>query len=197
MAVGISGTDAGVIVAEQADPELGRVGRITKINPALIHDLIDADYIPVIATVAIGEDGGCYNVNADVAAGYIASAIGAHKIIFLSDIDGLYLDYPNPESLISRMTMEEAKEIIAADKNSGGMIPKLESCVRALEAGVPRAHIINGTVPNALLLETLTNKGIGTMIVSGESKAAADMAPIGNFAAKLIENSSLETNGAE
>lgn len=192
MAVGISGTDAGVIVAEQADPELGRVGRITRINPDLIHDLIAADYIPVIATVAIGEDGGSYNVNADLAAGYIASAIGAHKIIFLSDIDGLYLDYPDPSTLISRMTMEEAKGIIAADKNSGGMIPKLESCVRALESGVSRAHIVNGTVPNALLLETLTNKGIGTMIVNPDNPNVQDAAPIGKFAAKLIENASAD-----
>lgn len=192
MAVGISGTDAGVIVAEQADPELGRVGRITRINPDLIHDLIAADYIPVIATVAIGEDGGSYNVNADLAAGHIASAIGAHKIIFLSDIDGLYLDYPDPSTLISRMTMEEAKGIIAADKNSGGMIPKLESCVRALESGVSRAHIVNGTVPNALLLETLTNKGIGTMIVNPDNPNVQDAAPIGKFAAKLIENASAD-----
>lgn len=188
MAVGISGADAGVIIADQADPELGRVGRITRINPDLIQDLIAADYIPVVATVAMGEDGGFYNVNADLAAGHIASAIGAHKIIFLSDVNGLYLDYPDPSSLISRMTVDEAKEIIAADCNSGGMIPKLESCVRALEEGVSRAHIINGTIPNALLLETLTNKGIGTMIVNPDNHALQDAAPLGSFAAKLIEN---------
>ena len=99
MGVGVSGTDAGIIVAEQADPRLGRVGKITRINTPLIEDLVADDYIPIIASIAIGEDGGCYNVNADVAAGYIAAAIGAHKIIFLTDVDGLYENYPDPDSL--------------------------------------------------------------------------------------------------
>ncbi len=191
MAVGISGADAGVIVARQLSEDLGRVGEITRINPALVEDLVAADYIPVIASIAIGEQEGCYNVNADVAAGYIAAAIGAHKIIFLSDIDGLYLDYPNPDTLVSSMTASEAQQIIDADAHSGGMIPKLESCVRALDAGVSRAHIVNGTIPHALLLETLTNKGIGTMITSDTPAQGTQAAPLGNFAAKLIENSSL------
>ena len=186
MAVGISGTDAGVIVAEQADPRLGRVGAITRINNLLIEDLVAADYIPVIATIAIGEDGGCYNVNADVAAGHIAAAIGAHKVFFLTDVDGLYEDYPNRDTLISAMSLEEARQMVEDGAISTGMIPKLRSCVYAMDAGVKKGHIINGTTPHALLLEILTDKGIGTMVTGeGDPEAAA---PLGNFAAKLIEN---------
>ncbi len=190
MAVGISGTDAGVIVAEQADPRLGRVGTITRINNALIEDLVAADYIPVIATVAIGEDGGSYNINADVAAGHVAAAIGAHKVIFLTDVDGLYENYPDQDTLISRMDVEEARAMIKEGAISTGMIPKLRSCVYALDAGVKRAHIINGTQPHALLLELLTDQGVGTM-VTRPSEDIPSSAPITNFAAKLIENRDL------
>ncbi len=190
MAVGISGADAGVIVAEQADPRLGRVGTITRINNALIEDLVSADYIPVIATVAIGEDGGSYNINADVAAGHVAAAIGAHKVIFLTDVDGLYENYPDQDTLISRMDVEEARAMIKEGAISTGMIPKLRSCVYALDAGVKRAHIINGTQPHALLLELLTDQGVGTM-VTRPSEDVPSSAPITNFAAKLIENRDL------
>ena len=188
MAVGISGKDAGVIVAEQADPRLGRVGAITRINNLLIEDLVAADYIPVIATIAIGEDGGCYNVNADVAAGHIAAAIGAHKVFFLTDVDGLYEDYPDPASLIAEMSLGEAEAMIRGDKLASGMIPKLTSCVRALESGVNGAHIINGKVPHALLLEMLTDSGMGTMVTGLASSQCLNLSPVGKFAAKLIEN---------
>lgn len=188
MAVGISGADAGIIKAEQADPRLGRVGRITNIDTSLLEDLVASDYIPVVATVAMGEDGGCYNINADVAAGYIAAAIGAHKVVFLTDVDGLYEDYPNRESLISRMTLDEARAMVEEGAISTGMIPKLSSCVRALEAGVRRAHIVNGTIDNALLLELLTDKGIGTMVVGVDDVESFVAQPIGNFASKLAEN---------
>lgn len=143
------------------DPRLGRVGKITRINTPLIEDLVADDYIPIIASIAIGEDGGCYNVNADVAAGYIAAAIGAHKIIFLTDVDGLYENYPDPDSLIAEMSLGEAEAMVRGDKLASGMIPKLASCVRALDSGVSAAHIINGTVPHALLLEMLTDSGHG------------------------------------
>ncbi len=188
MGVGVSGTDAGIIVAEQADERLGRVGKITRINTALIEDLIAEDYIPIIASIAIGEDGGCYNVNADIAAGHIAAAIGAHKIIFLTDVDGLYENYPDPASLIAEMTLGEAEAMIRGDKLTSGMIPKLGSCVRALDAGVSGAHIINGTVPHALLLEMLTDSGMGTMVTGLESAQFLNLSPVGKFAAKLIEN---------
>lgn len=188
MAVGISGADAGIIVAEQADPKLGRVGRITRINTSLLEDLIAADYIPVVATIGMGEDGGCYNINADVAAGHIAAAIGAHKVVFLTDVDGLFEDYPNRDTLISRMTVDEAKRMVEEKSISTGMIPKLGSCVHALEAGVGRAHIINGTIDNALLLELLTDKGIGTMVTGRDDVESFIAQPLGNFAAKLAEN---------
>ena len=188
MGVGVSGTDAGIIVAEQARPELGRVGKITRINTQLIEDLVADDYIPIIASIAIGEDGGCYNVNADVAAGYIAAAIGAHKIIFLTDVDGLYENYPDPDSLIAEMTLGEAEAMVRGDKLSSGMIPKLSSCVRALDSGVSAAHIINGTVPHALLLELLTDSGMGTMVGGLASAQFLNVSPVSKFAAKLIEN---------
>ena len=188
MGVGVSGTDAGIIVAEQASERLGRVGKITRINTPLIEDLVADDYIPVIASIAIGEDGGCYNVNADIAAGYIAAAIGAHKIIFLTDVDGLYENYPDPASLIAEMSLGEAEAMIRGDKLASGMIPKLTSCVRALESGVAGAHIINGKVPHALLLEMLTDSGMGTMVTGLASSQCLNLSPVGKFAAKLIEN---------
>lgn len=188
VAVGMSGTDAGTIIARQADERLGRVGEIVRINSSLVEDLVAADYIPVIATVGMGEDGGCYNVNADVAAGRIAAAIGAHKVIFLTDVDGLYASYPDPATLVSAITLAEVEEMIATESVSTGMIPKLESCAFALEAGVMRAHIVNGTTPHGLLLETLTDKGIGTMITRPALPDSFSPTPLGDFAAKLAEN---------
>ena len=187
-AVGVSGADAGVIMARQLDPDLGRVGRITRINRALLTDLVNSDYIPVVATVALGEDGGFYNVNADVAAGRIASAIGAHKIVFLTDVDGLYLDFSDKDSLVSNMTLAETKQLLEEGKVSKGMIPKLKACVQALEDGVFRTHIINGTTPHALLLELLTSAGVGTTMHSTEEACRYDAHPLGNFASKLVEN---------
>ncbi len=189
MAVGVSGTDAGVIVATQADDKLGRVGRITRINNTLIEDLVADDYIPVIASVAIGEDEGCYNVNADIAAGHIAAAIGAHKVIFLTDVDGFFEDYPDRDTLVSSLTVEEAKTLLETDSVSEGMIPKFKACITALDAGVRRAHIVNGTTPHGLLLELLTDKGIGTMVTGSKSTRVSASTPLGNFATKLSENS--------
>ena len=188
MGVGVSGTDAGIIVAEQADPRLGRVGKITRINTPLIEDLVADDYIPIIASIAIGEDGGCYNVNADVAAGYIAAAIGAHKIIFLTDVDGLYENFENKDSLISNLTLVEAQYMVENNIVSTGMIPKLKSCIHALDSGVFRAHIINGITPHSLLLELLTSTGVGTTMHSTEESCTFDTHPLGNFASKLLEN---------
>lgn len=187
-AVGLSGADGGILVADQASPELGRVGHITKINRTLLDDLVTSDYIPVIASIALGEDGGFYNVNADVAAGYVAAAIGAHKVIFLTDVDGLYEDFSDKSTLISNLTLDELRDMVKSDKVSTGMIPKLNSCIRALEAGVERAHIINGTIPHSLMLELLTSKGIGTVMHSTEESYQFEAHPLGNFASKLIEN---------
>ncbi|MBQ3106520.1 MAG: acetylglutamate kinase [Eggerthellaceae bacterium] len=185
LAVGISGADAGTIMAEQVDPQLGRVGRVTRVNTSLLEDLVASDYIPIMASIAMGEDGGCYNVNADVVAGHVAAAIGAHKVVFLTDVDGLYEEFPNKDTLISNMMLSEAKRMVDEGSIATGLIPKLSSCVRALEAGVHRAHILNGTTPHALLLELLTDKGIGTMVTQTEEVASFEAQPLGNFASKL------------
>ena len=187
-AVGVSCADAGVIVAEQASPELGRVGRITRINRPLLDDLVSSDYIPVIASVALGEDGGFYNVNADMVAGHIAAAIGAHKAVFLTDVDGLYENFEDKSSLISNLTVFEARYMVENNVVSTGMIPKLKSCIHALENGVQRAHIINGTTPHSLLLELLTSTGVGTTMHSTEEAYRFDNHPLGKFASKLLEN---------
>ena len=190
LAVGVSGADAGTIVARQMAPELGRAGSIECINADFLTSLIDNDYIPVVATVGVGEDGGFYNINADVAAGHIAAALGAHKVIFLTDVDGLYEDFSDKDSLISNLTMEEVQGMLDGGAIDSGMIPKLQSCITALAGGVFRAHIINGTTPHSLLLELLTDTGVGTVIHS--SRASYDLDrhphPLDAFAARLAEN---------
>ena len=188
LAVGVSGSDAGTIVAEQLDPCLGRVGKITRVNIDFLESLMDREYIPVVATVAKGEDGGFFNVNADVAAGYIAAEVGAHKVIFLSDVDGLYEDFSDKDTLISNMTLDEVQGMLDTGKVDKGMIPKLESCVHALRGGVLRAHLINGTTPHSLLLELLTDAGVGTVIHSTLEAYELESHPLGTFASRLTEN---------
>lgn len=188
LAVGVSGADAGTIIASQADARLGRVGKIDRINSQLLEDLVASDFIPVLATVGIGEDGGFYNVNADVVAGHVAAAIRAHKVVFLTDVDGLYEDFSDKGSLVSRMTLAEAEALVEGGTLSTGMIPKMRSCIHAMEAGVHRAHIINGTTPHALLLELLTDKGIGTMIDQAKEDNPFEAKPLGTFASRLAEN---------
>lgn len=188
LAVGVNGTDAGTIIAEQADESLGRVGKVVEVNPAYINALIAADYIPIIASVGKGTDDGSYNINADVAACAIASAIGAHKIIFLTDVDGFYEDFSDKDSLVSQMTLDETRAMLAEGKVSSGMIPKLQSCVGALEGGVPRAHIVNGTKPHSILVELLTTGGSGTLIYDTAESSNDDMRPLGILASRLNEN---------
>ena len=136
----------------------------------------------------MSEDGGFYNVNADMVAGHIAAAIGAHKVVFLTDVDGLYENFENKDSLISNLTLFEAQYMVENNIVSTGMIPKLKSCIHALDAGVFRAHIINGVTPHSLLLELLTSTGVGTTMHSTEESCKFDTHPLGNFASKLIEN---------
>ncbi|MEP6756623.1 MAG: acetylglutamate kinase [Chthonomonadales bacterium] len=167
-AVGLSGKDANLIVAQKMESDLGDlgfVGDITQINPALLTLLVDQGYIPVISSVAIGEDGESYNVNADHAAGAIAASVQAVKLIMLTDVEGLYADYSDKTSLISEMDTNRAKELIESGAAEKGMIPKLEACITALEAGVERAHMIDGRKPHAILIEMFTNTGIGTMLL--------------------------------
>lgn len=187
VAVGLSGADGATIIAEQADERLGRVGRVVRINTQLLEELVASDYIPVIASIGIGAEpgSGFFNVNADVVAGHIAAAIGAHKVVFLTDVDGLYENFEDKGTLISNMTLAEVKRMVDEGAVSTGMIPKLKSCVRALESGVHRAHILNGTTPHALLLELLTDKGVGTMINQSEEVESFEAKPLGNFASKL------------
>lgn len=188
LAVGLNGADGHIVKAAQTSPELGQVGEVTAIDTTLLTDLIAGDYIPIIASVAVGADGESYNVNADVVAGEIAAAIGAHKAIFLTDVDGLYGDFADKSSLISRLNLTQAKDLLASDKLSKGMLPKLQACVTAVSAGVARAHILNGTIPHALLLESFTNEGVGTMIMPDDEEYAPDefiAAPLDNLASKL------------
>lgn len=190
VAVGVSGADAGTLVATQLDPKLGRVGDIVQVNADYLECLLDNEYIPVVATVAQGDDGGFFNVNADVAAGHVAAALRAHKIIFLTDVDGLYADFEDKGSLISNLTLEETEALLAGGTAAKGMIPKLRSCVHALRHGVFRAHIINGTTPHALLLELLTDAGIGTVMHATPEAYEFDRHPhpVGPFAARLSQD---------
>ena len=165
--VGISGADGMTFEVEQTDPALGRVGTITHVNTELIESVLDNGYIPVIASVGCGEDG-FYNINADVAASEVASALGADKLVYLTDVDGLFRDMEDEESLISQLTKSEAEELLGSGTLSAGMIPKISSVVEALKGGVKEVHLLNGTFPHALLLEVFTDAGIGTMIVQDE-----------------------------
>ncbi len=165
-AVGLSGKDANLIMAEKETRrgDIGFVGRITQVNPDIIHTLTQDGYIPVISSVAVGWDGASYNVNADTAAGELAAALCATKLILMTDVEGLYRDFQDQDSLISAMTSDEAQAMIDSGAADKGMIPKLEACLTALDAGVDRAHIIDGRRPHALLIEIFTDAGIGTMI---------------------------------
>jgi acetylglutamate kinase len=176
LAVGIAGDDANLIRAKQRSERLGRVGDITRIDTTVVHKLIEDGFIPVIATVGAGEDGGSYNINADQVAAELAGALGAAKVIFLTDVDGLYADFDDKESLISALSLPQAEEMIVGDQLSSGMIPKVAACAHALRGGVDRAHILNGTLPHSLLLEIYTDEGVGTMItVDGKTEVSAQV----------------------
>ncbi len=174
LAVGIAGDDANLITARQRSERLGRVGDVTAIDTTVVLNLIEDGFIPVIATVAAGEDGGSYNINADLVAGELASALDADKVIFLTDVDGLYADFTDKSSLISALSLEQAEELMMNDALEGGMVPKVAACVHAVRGGVKRAHILNGTVPHALLLEVYTSEGVGTMIAPAEEPWLAE-----------------------
>ena len=163
-AVGISGEDAGLIRATPRDERLGFVGDIAAIEPSIIERLLREDLIPVIATIGVDDAGQPYNVNADLVAGAIAAALDAEKLVYLTNVAGLYGDLDDARSLISRLDIEGLRALHAGSTLSEGMIPKIESCLGALERGVRRAHILDGRTPHALLLEFFTREGIGTMI---------------------------------
>ena len=167
LAAGLSGVDGRTFECVQVDPALGRVGKIEKVNTKLVSEILDDGYIPVIATVGWGPDGS-FNVNADLAAAAMAKSLGADKLVYLSDVDGLYRDFSDKDSLISRMTLDEMLALIDSGELETGMIPKVSSAADALQNGVRRVHFLNGTTPHSLLLEFLTNSGIGTMFLKEE-----------------------------
>jgi acetylglutamate kinase len=161
-AIGVNGLDADLFRAEPRDARLGYVGDITTVNTGLIQGMVEQGLVPVVASIARGEDGHVYNVNADTAAGVLATALQAQKLVYLTDVEGVYLDHGDPATLVSRMDLHDLEGILAT--MDGGMLPKLLSVAHALKGGVAQAHILDGRTQHALLLEVFTSEGIGTMI---------------------------------
>jgi acetylglutamate kinase len=165
VAVGLSGEDAGLIVASARNPELGFVGDVAAVNPTIVERLLAEGLIPVLSTIGADPEGQAYNINADTVAGAVAEALGAEKVIFLTDIAGLLADVDDPSSLISETTAGELQGAIDRGELTGGMIPKVAACIHAVGNGVGSAHILDGRVPHVVLLELFSDAGIGTMVV--------------------------------
>ena len=163
-AVGVSGIDGGLIEAEIKDERLGYVGKITKIRPQPVEALLEKNYVPVISTVASDKQGNVYNINGDTAAAYIAGALGAERLLMMTDIAGILRDKDDPSSLIPELTVAEAQELREQGIISGGMIPKVECCIEALREGVKNVTILDGRIPHSILMELLTDEGAGTMV---------------------------------
>lgn len=175
-AVGLSGKDAGLIKAKKKlaavyesdavrEVDIGYVGEVTAVDTRIITDLLQQDYVPVIAPIGMGEHGESYNINADYVAAEIAGALRAEKLLLLTDVEGVYKDFADKSSLISQLHLEEAKAYIRSGVIDGGMIPKVEACLRALETGAHKAHIIDGRLDHSIILEIFTSRGIGTMVL--------------------------------
>lgn len=168
---GISGKDGGLLKVKKRysnGEDIGFVGEITEVDPEILLDLIEKDFLPIICPIGMDDEFNTYNINADDAACAIAKAVGAEKLAFLTDIEGVYRDKDDPSTLISELTVSEAKELIGSGYIGGGMLPKLGNCIDAVEKGVSRVHILDGRIPHFLLLEIFTNKGIGTAIIGDE-----------------------------
>jgi acetylglutamate kinase len=171
LAVGLSGEDAGLLTVERTtafvggEPvDVGLVGDVVDVRPESVHDLIDAGRIPVVSSVAPDAAGQVHNVNADTAASALATALGAERLIVLTDVDGLYRDWPASDDIVSEIDTADLKALLPTLE--AGMIPKMEACLRAVEGGVTRASVIDGRVPHSLLLEIFTDEGVGTMVVA-------------------------------
>ena len=175
-AVGLSGKDAGLIEARKKlatvydgdmakKVDIGYVGEVAKVNTALLEDLLDQDYVPIIAPIGVGKDGESYNINADYVAAEIAGALQAEKLLLLTDIEGIYKDFNDKSTFISTLHLPEAREYIKEGIIAGGMIPKVEACLTALEQGAGKTHIIDGRLDHSIILEVFTSKGIGTQVV--------------------------------
>ena len=168
-AIGLSGIDGGLIEASVKDERLGFVGKITKVRPQPITDLLEKNYIPVVSTVASDREGNVYNINGDTAAAYIAGALGAERLIMMTDIAGILRDKDDPSTLIPEITIEEAAKLYDEGVISGGMIPKVDCCIEAIHKGVKNVIIMDGRVQHSILMELLTDEGAGTMVKGGES----------------------------
>ena len=166
-AVGLSGIDGGILEARVKDERLGFVGEVTKVRPQPIMDLLEKNYIPVVSTVAGDRQGNTYNINGDTAAAYLAGALGAERLIMMTDIAGILMDKDDPSTLIPQITVSEAKKLYDSGIISGGMIPKVECCIEALEHGVNNVVIMDGRIPHSILMELLTDEGAGTMVMKG------------------------------
>jgi len=167
-AAGISGKDGGLLTTKKKCPggeDIGFVGDVTKVDVKIIEDLMENDFLPIIFPIGMDENGVTYNINADDAASAIATALKAEKLAFLSDVEGVRKDPEDPESVISELYITEAEDLIKEGIISGGMLPKIENCIDAINKGVSRVHIMDGRIPHSLLLEFFTNKGIGTAIL--------------------------------
>lgn len=172
-AVGISGKDGGLLTVDKkyADgQDIGFVGDIREVNPKVLYDLLEKDFLPIVAPIGLDDEFRTYNINADDAACAIAKAVGADKLVFLTDIEGLYRDINDKSSFISRLTASEAEGLIGEGVIGGGMLPKLNNCTSAIRNGVNRVHILDGRIPHCLLLEIFTNSGVGTAIIRDEEK---------------------------
>ena len=166
-AMGISGMDGMLIEAEMRDERLGYVGRIKEVHIQSVLDLLEKGYIPVISTLGCDRDGNAYNINGDTAAAYIAGALGAERLVMMTDIAGILKDKDDPSTLIPEITIAEAEALKGEDVISGGMIPKVDCCIEAIHAGVKNVVIMDGRVPHSILMEILTNEGAGTMVKEG------------------------------
>ncbi len=164
VAVGLSGEDAGLITASARHPDLGYVGNVESVNAGILDRLLVQDLIPVVATIGADLEGQAYNINADTAAGAVAEALNAEKLVYLTDVIGVLRDLADPDSLVTTASADEMEKLIDDGILTGGMIPKITSCTHAVRNGVAHAHILDGRVPHALLLEMLTRDGIGTMV---------------------------------
>lgn len=172
-AVGLSGKDGGLLNVEKKysdGKDIGFVGDVKNVNPKILYDMLEKDFLPIVAPIGYGDDFDTYNINADDAACAIAKAVGADKLVFLTDIEGLYKDINDKESFISRITASDADSLISEGIIGGGMLPKLNNCTSAIKSGVNRVHILDGRIPHCLLLEIFTNEGVGTAIIKDEEK---------------------------
>ena len=166
-AVGVSGHDAKMFVVAPRDPALGFVGDITRVDATIVKELLADSRVPIVATLGSHSSGQAYNINADTAAGALAEALGAEKLIYLTDIEGLRIDKNDPKSIVRQTTTSQLRAMLGSGSIDGGMIPKIESCIAAIDRGVHRGHILDGRIAHVLLLELFTDSGIGTMVSKG------------------------------